>query len=83
VIYDILAADEASTALDGNVALQQRLERKTITGGGSNEHVRHGNRGIAGHIRFDALDQSHIRHYLHDDDRQPPVWLDAVRQSDQ
>ena len=34
-------------------------------------------------IGIDALDEPHILHHLHGDDRQPAIRLDAIRQSDQ
>src|SRR6185436_19409313 len=38
----------------------------------------------ATHNRFqcDALGAAYLRHHLHGDDRQPAIWMDALRQSD-
>src|SRR5450631_1330266 len=34
-------------------------------------------------VGIDALDQPYVLHHLHGDDRQPAIWLDPFRQSDQ
>src|SRR6185437_400734 len=34
-------------------------------------------------VGIDSLAQPYLLHHLHDHDRQPAIWLDAIRQSDQ
>src|SRR5260370_1030093 len=50
-------------------------------GNGANKH--NGSHFVAGDgVRSDALGPTDFRHHLHGDDRQPTIWLDAVRQPD-